>query len=486
MRRAIVFVVLVVVPSVFWPGLLATAAADAVLQPPVPGPIVEPFRAPLSAYGSGHRGVEYRPPSGTEVRASAAGTVQFAGPVAHELWVTIVHPDSLRTSYGPLSSVAVAPGQVVGVGEPLGTSTDHLHFGVRNRNVYVDPEPLLPQPPIAATVRARLVPTREEAGFGRRDGGLLHQALGWLRHAFNFVTGGGGPCTKFDAPLPPPPAEHVVILVAGYGSNSRSLTGIEHLDVVGAGFEPSSVLRFSYAGGRIPDPSDAAEFAAITATDYDSAASQQPIEESARALADLIGQVRAVANGRPIDLVAHSQGGLVAVTSLHYLADHEGLRVVTIGSPHDGDTLAGTLGRVAKSSPAAEGLLDTLEATGATQGMEHDSPSPQEMAPDSAFMDRYRSTGVASDVPITSIGGRYDPIVTAPDTRLPGAHNIVVASATNPLTAHDGLPGRPEVTREVTLAARGLPPSCEGLDNRVGDALIGNSIRAVESLPVGL
>jgi hypothetical protein len=108
------------------------------------------------------------------------------------------------------------------------------------------------------------------------------------------------------------------------------------------------------------------------------------------------------------------------------------------------------------------------------------------MAPGSAFMDRYRKTGVASDVPITSIGGRYDLIVTAPDTRLPGARNIVVASATNPFTAHDGLPGLPEVTRQVTLAARGLPPSCEGLDDRIGDAVIGHTIRGIESLPFGL
>ena len=138
--------------------------------------------------------------------------------------------------------------------------------------------------------------------------------------------------------------------------------------------------------------------------------------------------------------MAHSQGGLVAVTSLHYLADHEGLRVITIGSPHQGDTLAGAFGAVA-THPGAELVLDAVEATGATQGMQHDSPSPQEMARGSAFMDRYRATAVASDVPITSIGGRYDLIVTAPDTRLPGARSIVVASATNPFDSHDGLPG---------------------------------------------
>src|SRR3982074_3729526 len=106
MRRAIVFVALVAVPAILGPVIIAPAAfADAVLQPPVSAPITEPFRAPASAYGRGQRGVEYRPPAGTDVRAAAAGTVRFAGPVAKELWVTIEHPDSLRTSYGPLSSL---------------------------------------------------------------------------------------------------------------------------------------------------------------------------------------------------------------------------------------------------------------------------------------------------------------------------------------------------------------------------------------------
>jgi pimeloyl-ACP methyl ester carboxylesterase len=476
MRRAIVFVALVAVPTIFGPA----AFADAVLQPPVSAPITEPFRPPTSAYGRGQRGVEYRPPPGTDVRAAAAGTVRFAGPVAKELWVTIEHPDSLRTSYGPLSSVLVAAGDVVNAGQPVGASTDRLHFGVRRGNVYVDPESLL-----GSTVRARLVPTSEEAAFNQ-SGGLLRRTLGWLRHAVNFLTG-GRTCTKADAPLPPPPTDHVVILVAGYGSNSRSLAGIEGLDVEGAGFERSSVLRYSYEGGRIPDSSDAAELASIAATEYDSAASQRPIEQSARALAALIEHVRAVAPGRPIDLIAHSQGGLVAVTALYFLADHEGLRVVTVGSPHGGDTLAGTIGRLAASARAAEVAFDIAEATGLTQGMQHDSPSPREMAPGSAFMNAYRARGVPADVPVTSIGGRYDPIVTAPDTHLDGAANIVVPSSANPLKAHDELPGRPEVTREVTLATRGLPASCEGLVDRAFDTVAGGVLQRVERLtPLGL
>lgn len=480
MRRVIVFAVMFAVPAVF----ASPAAADTALQPPVPGPIVEHFRAPSSAFGSGNRGVDYRPPPGTDVHAAATGSVFFAGPVAHELWVTIEHPDGLRTSYGPLTAMVVSKGQRVNVGDVVGTTAGYLHFGVRRGDVYIDPEPLM-----SAVVRARLVPTSEEAWLAQHSGGrgFLDRTLGWIRHAGALLIGPHGPCTEPDAPLPPAPTDHIVILVAGYGSNGTSHAGIDRLNVVGVGFDPSSVLRFSYIGGRVADPSDAPMFTSIAVNDYQSSDSQRPIEESALALAALVTEVRALAPDRPIDLVAHSQGGLVAITALGYLADREGLRVVTVGSPHAGDTLAGTMGLFAAATPGAELALDAAEATGLTGGMEHDTPSPQEMAPTSGFMKAYRRAGVPADVPVTSIGGRWDPIVSAPDTRLPGAANIVVTGSSNPLAAHDALPGLPEVTREVGLAVRGLPPSCEGVLNRMGDGAVGGLIQRIEALdPLGL
>jgi len=36
------------------------------------------------------------------------------------------------------------------------------------------------------------------------------------------------------------------------------------------------------------------------------------------------------------------------------------------------------------------------------------------------------------------------------------------------------------------LAARGLPPSCEGLDDRIGDAVFGHTIRGFERFLPGL
>jgi murein DD-endopeptidase MepM/ murein hydrolase activator NlpD len=118
---------------------------------PVIGRIVNGYRAPGTPYGRGHRGIDIAAPAGTDVKASAPGVVAFAGSVAGTLWVSIDHPDGVRTSYGYLSSIAVAKGDLVaggqviaasGLGHP-GTPIPHLHFGARFGGAYIDPMLLL-------------------------------------------------------------------------------------------------------------------------------------------------------------------------------------------------------------------------------------------------------------------------------------------------------------------------------------------------------
>jgi murein DD-endopeptidase MepM/ murein hydrolase activator NlpD len=118
---------------------------------PVVGRILNGFHLSGSPYGRGHRGIDIAAPVGTDVRASAPGVVAFAGSVAGSLWVSIDHLDGVRTSYGYLSSIAVAEGDPVtrgrviaasGAGHP-GSPIPHLHFGARYGGVYIDPMLLL-------------------------------------------------------------------------------------------------------------------------------------------------------------------------------------------------------------------------------------------------------------------------------------------------------------------------------------------------------
>ena len=64
---------------------------------------------------------------------AAPGTVLFAGDVAGVLWVTVRHPDGVRTTYGPLAGLAVLAGQLVAGGDIIGTTAGRLLLTARRR-----------------------------------------------------------------------------------------------------------------------------------------------------------------------------------------------------------------------------------------------------------------------------------------------------------------------------------------------------------------
>jgi murein DD-endopeptidase MepM/ murein hydrolase activator NlpD len=136
-----------------WLGAVAPAAAVAgpCYQHPVPAAVSRGFEAPACPWCSGHRGLQYATRAGDPVRAASAGRVSFAGLVAGARWVTIEHPDGLRTSYGGLASIAVRRGQAVDGVTVVGTAGGALHVGLRRGDTYLDPAALFTWP-------VRLVP----------------------------------------------------------------------------------------------------------------------------------------------------------------------------------------------------------------------------------------------------------------------------------------------------------------------------------------
>jgi murein DD-endopeptidase MepM/ murein hydrolase activator NlpD len=138
-------------------SLAATLPAPSFAAPapgylrPVRGPIIRHFEPPPTPYAAGHRGIDLAVPVGTAVVASNTGIVAFAGPVGGELFVSVDHPDGIRTTYSFLSAVLVKRGARVGRGDVVGLSgrghpgstQPHLHFGARVGADYIDPEPLL-------------------------------------------------------------------------------------------------------------------------------------------------------------------------------------------------------------------------------------------------------------------------------------------------------------------------------------------------------
>ncbi len=140
--RSFCSVVLVIAPAVLVAANITTAPSSPRYRPPTDAVVSEPFRAPAGPYGAGNRGLDYSTRPGSAVRAIGDGTVVFAGPVAGQLYVTVLHPDGLRSSYSYLAAIDVTLGQSVVIGAQIGVAGDRLQLGVRRGDTYIDPATL--------------------------------------------------------------------------------------------------------------------------------------------------------------------------------------------------------------------------------------------------------------------------------------------------------------------------------------------------------
>src|SRR6266508_5975373 len=104
---------------------------------PVRGPVIQEFEPPSDPYGPGHRGIDIGAAFGTEFVAAEEGIVAFAGWVGGSLFISIDHPDGIRTTYSWLSEIGVKKGDPVTRGQSIGRTghghleipEPHLHFG---------------------------------------------------------------------------------------------------------------------------------------------------------------------------------------------------------------------------------------------------------------------------------------------------------------------------------------------------------------------
>ena len=122
------------------------------LRWPVAKVITSPFgrRIGLEQYGIFHTGTDLGVPSGTPVRAAAAGRVMNLSGWYQQGYgwgVFIDHGNGVVTVYGHNSALTVSPGQYVQQGDVIALSGQtgwatgpHVHYEVRINGQYVDPE----------------------------------------------------------------------------------------------------------------------------------------------------------------------------------------------------------------------------------------------------------------------------------------------------------------------------------------------------------
>jgi murein DD-endopeptidase MepM/ murein hydrolase activator NlpD len=116
---------------------------------PVDGPVVSGF-GPRFGGAEFHEGIDIAVPSGTPIRAAAAGTVIFTEPESasggYGNFTCIDHGGGLSTCYAHQESFAVSAGQQVSQGQVIGYSDctghcfgPHVHFEVRIDGAPTDP-----------------------------------------------------------------------------------------------------------------------------------------------------------------------------------------------------------------------------------------------------------------------------------------------------------------------------------------------------------
>lgn len=502
---------------------------------PVAGALVAPFDAPASPYGPGHRGADLAAPPGTPVVAAGDGVVAFAGLVAGSLHVVVAHAGGLRTGYSFLASVVVSTGQHVDRGQTVGTAggrgSGHdvgvLHLSLRVGDTYVDPMQLFGPPDLSrivhlaptrgATDPGPIFPAREEAllaahldrggggggvlGFlGDAAGAAVGAATDAVGTAANAVGDAGraalglgrvvGGWVARNAPLAsvvgdvvrvgrqladwarsradctarPPAADgtggsgHALMVVAGISSSWDGHGNSVGLPARDLGYDESEVRSFSYKGAFAP---------------YEAADTWGDLEVSAVNLGQQLQQMQAEHPGREVDLVAHSQGGVVVDLFLQHVYDPADPAypplgtVVTLSSPHRGAPIATAARDIGSTSSGTA----ALRAAAGTVGLPAPSaPAARELAEGSSLMADLWRRRLPDHVDFTSIGAPDDPVVPASQIGVPGARRVVVDPA-GVSNEHDAITHDPRAMSAVRLALEGRAPPCVALGEALRDAV---------------
>lgn len=111
---------------------------------PVNGTLTSPFGP---RWGSFHKGVDIAAPTGTPIRAAAAGRVVIAGPSGgYGLYTCVKNSGPLSTCYAHQSRIGVSAGQSVSQGQVIGavgntgiSTGPHVHFETRVNGSPQDP-----------------------------------------------------------------------------------------------------------------------------------------------------------------------------------------------------------------------------------------------------------------------------------------------------------------------------------------------------------
>lgn len=261
---------------------------------------------------------------------------------------------------------------------------------------------------------------------------------------------------------------HLLMAVGGIDSAGPANEPTFGLDTRALGYHDDEVTFFSYAPGGGA---------------YSRAQTHGDLHRAGLRLAEQLRVMQREHPGREVDLIAHSQGGVVVDVFLqdYYDARDPGYppigTVVTLSSPHEGAPLA-TAAVDWRRSPVGSVLIDAAE--GRLFAAPADAPSVRQLDEHSRFLRDLWDDRLPDHVDFTTIGGTDDVLVPATQIDVPDATKVVVDVGGGPLDDHTNIPRDPGALGVVRSALEGRPPPCVGLAEALRGVVVPTLITRLE------
>ncbi|MBA2437381.1 MAG: hypothetical protein H0V52_03400, partial [Acidimicrobiia bacterium] len=191
-----------------------------------------------------------------------------------------------------------------------------------------------------------------------------------------------------------------------FGSSSAGDAHVLDVDLASLGYEGDDVAQFSYAGGRVPQ---VGSLSGVPTSEYGPEDANGDLTVAGERLADLLDAIAAAHPGVPVDVIAHSQGGIVARLALAERdpAGEAVANLITLGSPHHGADVATANALLGTTTvgEVAQGGVDWV-SDGSTDGT---STAAAQLAETSGLLSELNDEPLPEGTRVTSIAARGRP-----------------------------------------------------------------------------
>jgi triacylglycerol esterase/lipase EstA (alpha/beta hydrolase family) len=257
------------------------------------------------------------------------------------------------------------------------------------------------------------------------------------------------------------------MIVAGLDSSLTDGGASSALPADALGYGAAEVSYFSYArdGG-----------------DYAPADTEDSIRIAARRLGAQLRALERREPGREVDLLGHSQGGVVVAEFLTHVYDAADPSypplgtVVTLSAPFGGTPIATAAAGAARTS-AGRAAIDLGNAVADRLGValpDAQSASARDLAEDSAFTRHLEASKLPDQVQLTAIGASTDFLVPASLATRNDARNTVVVP--HGLNAHSAIVTDPSALMATRAALEQRPLPCRSLASTVAAEVVSTGI----------